>query len=74
MSEHISKLDLTSYKERMKFYTDPKNWEYSIEPHGNGYALYHGRTPFTHGANLAHITVIDQQTIGIIVNALNNKS
>ena len=30
--------------------------KYSIEPHGPGYAIYWGRCPHRHGANLAMIT------------------
>jgi len=33
--------------------------EYSIEPHGNGYALYFGRCPHRHGYNLLHITEVE---------------
>lgn len=29
---------------------------YTIEPHGEGYALYHGRCVHRHGYNLAYIT------------------
>ena len=29
---------------------------YTIEPHGAGYALYHGRCMHRHGYNLAYIT------------------
>jgi hypothetical protein len=29
--------------------------EYSIEPHGDGYALYHGRCNHRHGYNLFNI-------------------
>ena len=53
------------------FHNDPKNWKYSIEPHGDGYALYYGRTPFHHGYNLAHLTEISPETINKIVHALN---
>ena len=30
--------------------------QYSIEPHGDGYALYLGRDNQRHGLNLLHIT------------------
>ena len=47
--------------------TNWENWEalltpcecaaqYTIEPHGKGYALYHGRCGHRHGYNLAYIT------------------
>lgn len=50
---------------------EPQNWRYSIEPHGDGYALYYGRSATHHGANLAHLTEISQKTINAIVDALN---
>lgn len=55
----------------IEFWNDQKNWKYTIEPHGDGYALYWGRTPFHHGYNLAHLTEIDQRTIDMIYTALN---
>lgn len=30
--------------------------KYTIEPHGDGYALYYGRCNHRHGYNLAYIT------------------
>lgn len=45
--------------------------KYCIEPHGKGWALYKGRCPNRHGLNLAHITEADQETLDLIVNALN---
>ena len=54
-----------------EYHSNSKNWKYSIEPHGDGYALYFGRTPFHHGANLAHLTEISQETIRKIEDALN---
>ena len=62
-----------TWDEKFKYYNDPKNWEYSIEPHGDGYTLYHGRTPFHHGYNIGHLTEISQKTIDMIVAALNRK-
>lgn len=32
------------------------NYEYSIEPHGDSYALYFGRCSHQHGYNLARIS------------------
>lgn len=54
------------------YWNDRKNWKYTIEPHGDGYALYYGRTPFHHGANLGHLTEINQKTIDLICKGLNN--
>jgi hypothetical protein len=51
-----------------------ENPKYAIEPHGDGYALYHGRSNFTHGFNLAHLTEISPETIKLIVDALNKKA
>lgn len=60
-----------SWWDSQTYHNDPKNWKYSIEGHGDGYALYFGRTPFHHGYNLAHLTEISQETIDKIVRALN---
>ena len=32
---------------------------WTIEPHGNGYALYSGRGPMTHGMNLVYLSEPD---------------
>lgn len=48
--------------------------KYSIEPHGNGWALYRGRCNHKHGFNLAHITETDQETLDLIVSALNRRN
>lgn len=48
--------------------------EYSIEPHGDGWALYKGRCPSRHGLNLAHITEAEPETLDFIVKALNAKT
>ena len=44
---------------------------YSIEQHGNGYALYFGRCQHRHGYNLAHITETSPDVIKRIETALN---
>ena len=33
---------------------------WTIEPHGNGYALYSGRGPMTHGMNLVYMSEPDR--------------
>lgn len=48
--------------------------KYSIEPHGDGYAIYYGRCLHRHGYNLAHLTGCEEKFIQIIENALNEKS
>ena len=48
--------------------------KYSIEPHGNGWALYRGRCNNKHGFNLAHITEASQETLDLIVSALNRRN
>lgn len=47
---------------------------YSIEAHGKGFALYHGRDDQHHGYNLAHITEVDAKRpdlLQLIASALN---
>lgn len=46
---------------------------YSIEPHGEGFALYLGRAAMQHGYNLAHITEASPSTRQLIVDALNTR-
>lgn len=48
--------------------------KYSIEPHGDGYAIYYGRCMHKHGYNLAHLTECEEKFIKIIEEALNKKS
>lgn len=36
---------------------------YSIEPHGNGYAIYWGRCMHRHGANLGHLTECNRKDL-----------
>ncbi len=45
--------------------------EYSIERHGNGYALYLGRCNHRHGLNLANITEPDLKRLKEMVTNLN---
>lgn len=45
---------------------------FSIEAHGDGYALYRGRCCHRHGLNLAHITEADKATLDMIEGALNH--
>lgn len=44
---------------------------YSIEPHGDGYALYSGRDDMHHGFNLARITETTPDVLKRIEQALN---
>lgn len=44
---------------------------YSVERHGNGWAIYCGRTPGLHGLNLAHLTECDEEFAQTIAKALN---
>jgi|GEM_PF-6843335 len=49
--------------------------EYSIEPHGEGHALYFGRCGHRHGYNLLHITECSRQDIlDLIVKRLNTNT
>jgi len=51
-----------------------KSSKYSIEPHGDSYALYYGRCPHRHGYNLCQLSKFDsegEQTRQIIQQALN---
>jgi len=48
--------------------------KFSIEPHGDGYALYFGRCNHRHGLNLLHITELSYNAGDIlkkIENSLN---
>ena len=49
--------------------------QFSVEPHGNGYALYYGRSGMAHGLNLMHITELDPKAgepfLQRIVDCLN---
>ena len=36
---------------------------YSIEPHGDGYAIYWGRCQHRHGANIAHLTECNRKDL-----------
>lgn len=45
---------------------------YSIETHGNGWALYFGRCNHRHGWNLANMTEIDFSRWQIVLNKLNS--
>jgi len=52
-----------------------ENQTFCIEPHGDGYALYHGRDLNHHGMNLCKLSEFDgngEFTRTIIVNALND--
>ena len=49
----------------------PTGTEYSVEPHGNGYAIYQGRDQFHHGLNLAHLTECTPEFSKRVEPALN---
>jgi hypothetical protein len=49
----------------------PARHAYTVEPHGDGYALYDGRDSMHHGLNLAHITETTPQVCAVIERALN---
>jgi hypothetical protein len=40
-------------------HTPSSPWEWTIEEHGKGYALYSGRGPMTHGMNLVYMSEPD---------------
>ena len=46
---------------------------YSIEPHGDGYAIYFGRCMHKHGYNLAQITECDPKILPLIEKGLNDE-
>lgn len=48
------------------------NSEYSIEPHGKGYALYLNRCNHRHGYNLANITEPDMKRLNEMILKLNS--
>ena len=45
--------------------------QYTVEPHGKGYAIYLGRSNDCHGANLGHLTECDGNLPDLIEKALN---
>lgn len=49
----------------------PSSDQYTIEPHGDGHALYSGRDSTHHGFNLAHITEATPEVLKLIEDALN---
>lgn len=49
----------------------PVGTEYSVKPHGNGYAIYQGRDKFHHGLNLAYLTECTPEFSKRIESALN---
>jgi hypothetical protein len=49
--------------------------KFSIEKHGDGYALYKGRSSISHGLNLCHLSDFDhngEETRKFIESALNS--
>lgn len=49
----------------------PSGMSYTVEPHGNGYAIYQGRDNMHHGFNLAHLTECTKEFASKIETALN---
>lgn len=47
---------------------------YTVEPHGNGYAIYKGRDSKHHGFNLGHLSECEDGLPQLIESALNNSS
>lgn len=52
----------------------PADATFSVEPHGNGYAIYRGRSMDHHGANLGHLTECSPELPKLIEQALNRQS
>ena len=46
--------------------------QYSIEKHGDGWALYLGRCPHRHGYNLAYMTDLDVDKLNHMLDLLNS--
>jgi hypothetical protein len=53
---------------------EPVSRKYSIEKHGEGYAIYCGRDWQHHGMNIGHLTEVTPATIKLIEDALNQKT
>ena len=53
---------------------EPVSELYSIEAHGNGYAIYCGRDWQHHGMNIGHLTEVTPTAIKLIKDALNQKT
>lgn len=47
---------------------------YTVEPHGNGYAIYKGRDKAHHGSNLGLLSECEDGLPQLIESALNNSS
>ena len=50
---------------------EPVAYKYTIEKHGDGYAIYWGRDIYHHGLNLGHLTETNDDTIRKIEKGLN---
>lgn len=46
--------------------------KWTVEEHGNGYTIYHGRCRHKHGYNWSHLTECSPQMAEKIENALNS--
>lgn len=47
------------------------NKKYSVEPHGDGYAIYLGRNKHLHGLNLGQLSGCDEELAKLIEDSLN---
>lgn len=50
---------------------DPTGTLYSIERHGNGWAIYRGRDGMHHGWNLGQLSECSESTVHLVEGALN---
>lgn len=46
-------------------------YRYTIEPHGDGYALYYGRCQHEHGYNLAYVPKDEELTLKLLRNLIS---
>jgi hypothetical protein len=51
----------------------PQGRRYSVEPHGNGHAIYQGRDAAHHGLNLGYLTECSTELPALIERALNGE-
>jgi hypothetical protein len=50
---------------------EPTSTRYSVEPHGNGWAIYRGRDYQHHGWNLGQLSECSEETALLVEGALN---
>lgn len=63
----------STFNDVMKQQNDEFNapHRYSVEPHGDGYAVYFGRNRTRHGYNLGRLTEISEENAKLIEQGLN---